>query len=137
MESHSNNHIDAIFAHLRGLAVMPPSDIRERLDLLRELKTVVRTSSIEICEAVHADFSKSGVEAELTEIATVLLELRSALSNLGRWTSPRRIRAGFPFWTTRSQVITRPKGIVLIISPWNYPVLLSLAPVISAIAAGN
>ncbi len=137
MESHSNNHIDAVFEHLRGLAGGPPPDVRERLDLLRELKTVVRTSTNEICEAVHSDFGKSDVEAELTEIATVLLELRSALSNLERWAAPRRIKAGFPFWTTRSQVVTQPKGIVLIISPWNYPILLSLAPIVSAIAAGN
>ncbi len=137
MESHSTEYIDETFARLAGFAERPAPDVRQRLELLRELKSVLRSSNNEICEAIHADFRKSNVEVELTEIATVMLELRSALSNLKRWASADRIRADFPFWTTRSLVVAQPKGIVLIISPWNYPLLLSLSPLVSAIAAGN
>jgi aldehyde dehydrogenase (NAD+) len=130
-------HIDQLFVDLNSRATGPASEIGERLDLLRRLRQVVNDSKDEICQAVYADFRKTEIEAELTEIATVLLEIRLALSDLAQWMTPKRVRTRFPFWSTRSRVTPQPKGIVLIISPWNYPFLLALAPIISAVAAGN
>jgi aldehyde dehydrogenase (NAD+) len=137
MNNHSQEHIDAAFERLKALSLLPPTSSSDRKSLLKSLRRELRASKDEIRQAVYDDFEKSSQEAELTEIATVFLELDTAVSNVPGWMSPRRVRAFFPFWLTRSFVSPQPKGVVLIVSPWNYPVLLSLAPVISAIAAGN
>jgi len=109
----------------------------ERLLKIKKLKAVLLANSEAIIAAGFADFGKPAAEVELTEILPVVAEANDAIRRLGSWMKPKGV------WPSRLTVGTsaytqyEPKGRVLIISPWNYPVNLSLGPLVSALAAGN
>lgn len=88
-------------------------------------------------EALHADFRKAPVEVDLTELKAVTKEIEHAVAHLEEWMRPDRTASPLLFTGTRSEVHYEPKGVVLIMSPWNYPVNLTLGPLVGAIAAGN
>ena len=90
-----------------------------------------------VVEALHADFRKAPVEVDLTEIKAVTKEVEHAVAHLDEWMSPDRTASPLLFTGTRSEIHYEPKGVVLIMSPWNYPVNLTLGPLVGAIAAGN
>ena len=109
----------------------------ERIAKLERLRAAVVAREGAICDAVHADFRKSPTEVDLTEIYPVLVELKDAISSLRAWMQPERVSTPLALLGTRSWIQTEPKGVVLIIGPWNYPFQLVLAPLIAAVAAGN
>jgi len=74
---------------------------------------------------------------DLSEIYPVAGEAKHAIRHLRRWMKPRRVRAPLALIGSRSRIVYEPKGVVLIISPWNFPINLTLGPLVSAIAAGN
>ena len=115
----------------------PIPELKTRISWLEKLRSAVLSRRADIRTAVWEDFRKSPVEADLTESIPVLLELRTALRNLASWTAPKRLRSAFPLWGMSSRLQHNPKGVVLILSPWNYPFNLSLGPLVSALAAGN
>ncbi len=90
-----------------------------------------------LLSALHADLRKSPDQAYATEIALVQAEIRHALKNLRRWTAPKRGRTPWFVTPARGWVQPEPFGVTLIFSPWNYPLQLLFAPLVSAIAAGN
>jgi aldehyde dehydrogenase (NAD+) len=110
---------------------------RERIAKLRRLEKVMFTYQQEIRDAMQADFQKPAAEVDLTEIFVVLSEIRHAIKNLRRWMSPKRVATPLPLFGAQGYIQCEPKGVVLILSPWNYPVNLTFGPVVSAIAAGN
>ncbi len=77
------------------------------------------------------------MEVGTSEFFPVIAEIHHALENLSRWTRPVKIDAPLTFIGTGSEVRHEPKGVCLIISPWNYPFNLSIGPLVSCIAAGN
>jgi aldehyde dehydrogenase (NAD+) len=87
--------------------------------------------------ALAADFRKAPEEVDLTEIYPIAAEIRSALRHLDRWMRPRKVPTPLSFLGSAATVVPEPKGVVLVISPWNYPLFLTLGPLVSAIAAGN
>lgn len=87
--------------------------------------------------ALAADFRKAPAETDLTEVYPVATEIRQAIRHLDRWMRPRRTRTPLAFLGSSAWVRPEPKGVVLVISPWNYPLLLALGPLVSAVAAGN
>ena len=89
----------------------------------------------EFLDALHADFGKPAFEAFASDFAQGKTEAKAALKNLRKWTRPERI--GTLPMVGRGRVIREPLGVVLIISPWNYPMGLLLSPAAGAIAAGN
>jgi aldehyde dehydrogenase (NAD+)/aldehyde dehydrogenase (NAD(P)+) len=91
----------------------------------------------EIAAAVHDDFRKSPAETFLTETGYLRGEIRFALKHLKAWMKPRRVFVPFIYQPAKGSCSREPYGVVLIIGAWNYPFNLSLAPLISAIAAGN
>jgi aldehyde dehydrogenase (NAD+) len=105
-----------------------------KLGLLREAILVRRES---IREAIFSDFRKPPEEVDLTEIIPLLLEIRHTQRNVAKWMRPLKVPTSLPLVGTASEVHYEPKGVVLLISPWNYPWLLTLGPLVSAIAAGN
>ncbi|MEM5492050.1 aldehyde dehydrogenase family protein [Hoeflea sp. AS16] len=107
-----------------------------RGQLLR-LRAMVEENESAINDALHADLGKSGFEARMTEIGTVLSEISHTLSHLNTWMRPQRISTPLSNQPGHSRVIHEPLGVVLIMAPWNYPVNLVLTPLIGAIAAGN
>lgn len=108
-----------------------------RLQSLKALKRAILEMESEISEALFNDLHKSGFEAYTTEIGFVLEELSYAIRHLKRWMKPEGVVTGITSFPARSFVMNEPLGQVLIISPWNYPFQLLIAPLIGAIAAGN
>ena len=109
----------------------------ERVERLRRLRDAIRARKGELCDALQGDFGKHPTETELTELLPVLEELSVAIRDLPRWMRPRRVATPLPLLGSRSRVVHEAKGLVLVLSPWNYPFLLALGPIVSALSAGN
>jgi aldehyde dehydrogenase (NAD+) len=88
-------------------------------------------------EALSKDFNKPEFESFLTEIFPVTDEIRFARKRLKRWMRPQKVRTAIQLFPASSRIYHEPKGTVLIIGAWNYPVNLVLAPLVAALAAGN
>ncbi len=108
-----------------------------REDSLRRLADVIRQHEVEILEALEKDLGKSDFEAFATEVGFVLEEIRNALREFRDWSRVQRVSTPIKIFPARSEVHPVPKGTVLIVSPWNYPFQLAIAPLVAAIAAGN
>ena len=112
-------------------------DLTFRRDQLKLLRQAVETSEEALAEALLQDLGKPSYEAYTGESAIVLGEIDHAVRHLRRWARPRRVRTPLLLLPARCSVVPEPFGITLIISPWNFPVQLTLGPLIAAIAAGN
>lgn len=113
------------------------SSLKDRLDKIYKLLNLVRDSTQEIYDALYQDFQKPFTETDITEVIPVIGEANDVINNLKNWMNPVAVDTPFPLIGSQSKVEYQPKGQVLIISPWNYPFYLCMAPVIAAIAAGN
>jgi aldehyde dehydrogenase (NAD+) len=91
----------------------------------------------EFAEALRLDLNKNPVESYLSETSVVIEEARYARRHLTRWMRGSRVRTPLMAQPGRSRIVPEPKGVVLIIAPWNYPLSMVLAPLVSALAAGN
>lgn len=111
--------------------------VRERKIRLEALRSWIKANREAIRQAMHTDFGKPAAEVDTTEILPVLEEIKQALENLDRWAAPKKVDAPLTMLGTRSTILYEPKGVCLIISPWNYPFNLSAGPLVSALAAGN
>jgi len=111
--------------------------VSERKNVLRKFERFLLSNKERINEAIYKDFKKPFVEVELSELYPVLIEIRHALEHLEEWTRPRKIDAPMTYLGTRSEVWCEPKGVCLIIAPWNFPLNLCFGPLISCLAAGN
>ena len=116
----------------------PAPSLAERLDRLARLRALVTDNEARFAEAIAADFShRSAIETQIAEIMFVRGEIRHATKNLRRWMAPRTVRTELQFLPGRNRLIPQPLGVVGIIAPWNYPLQLTLAPAVAALAAGN
>lgn len=104
---------------------------------LIQLKKSILKNEKAIFEALHKDFKKSKFEAYFSEIGILISEIDMTLKNLNAWTKPKKVRAAALNFPSRDYIYSEPYGQVLVIAPWNYPFQLAIAPIISAIAAGN
>jgi len=110
----------------------------ERRDKLRRLVAALRAGQDELVEAVHADFTvRPRMEIRMLEVLGPVLEARHAIARLGRWMRSERRATELLFLGNSARVEYQPKGVVGIVSPWNFPCYLSLGPLIAALAAGN
>lgn len=107
-----------------------------RLKALQSLGQAVRQRETDILQALREDLGKSPAEGYMTEVGMVLEELSFTIKGLKGWMKPRRVRTPLTHFPASSRVYPEPIGSVLILSPWNYPFQLTLAPLIGAIAAG-
>ncbi|MCC3154461.1 aldehyde dehydrogenase family protein [Hymenobacter sp. BT770] len=132
------NAFQAQFDALRQQApALRRQDVAARRARLQKLSNWLHANRTAIQDALYADFRKPAAETDMTEIWTSLVELKHTVKHLKRWMAPRRVGVSLALLGTRSWVQVEPKGVVLIISPWNYPFYLAVGPLISAIAAGN
>src|SRR3984893_15442699 len=114
----------------------PTRSVRE--DRLRRLARLIDTHSEQFAASISADFgTRSATEIRITETMLLQSGIRHALRHLSHWMKPRRVATALAYRPGRSLVIRQPLGVVGIISPWNYPLQLALAPLIGALAAGN
>lgn len=109
----------------------------ERKALLRKLRAELIRRKDEAVAALEADFGKPRLETVYSEIYVCVNEINYAIRHLHRWVNPKRAGFRLNLPGTSAYITPVPKGCVLIIAPWNYPINLSLIPVINAIAAGN
>ncbi|MFN4079612.1 MAG: aldehyde dehydrogenase family protein [Saprospiraceae bacterium] len=130
--------IDRIFeAQQRNRLVLARTDARARIRKLRSLHDALLRRRGELHAALWADLRKSPTEVDITEIGVVNTEIRHAIRALREWMAPEPAPFSLVMAGSRSYVQYQPKGLALIIAPWNFPVNLLLAPLASAIAAGN
>ncbi|NNL96069.1 MAG: aldehyde dehydrogenase family protein, partial [Xanthomonadales bacterium] len=104
---------------------------------LEALERMLAAEELELCEALSSDLGKPAPEAWLTEVSFVIQASQFARKNLDRWTRSRPVNTPVFAMPGRSRVRPEPLGTVLIIAPWNYPLQLCLAPLVTAISAGN
>jgi coniferyl-aldehyde dehydrogenase len=123
-------------AQRRAFATRPPQ-YAGRLDALRALEDALIAREADVVAAVAADFGGRAAEETRLELLPLLNEIRYARRHLKTWMTPRRARVQWQSWPAKVRVIYRPLGVVGVVSPWNCPFFLTLAPVIGALAAGN
>ncbi len=108
-----------------------------RIEQLQGIERMVAGHEAEFLTAMADDFGKPRFEAWMTDLMPVVAEAAHARRHLSRWMRPRLVWPGRANLPGRSWTVAEPKGTVLIIAPWNYPVQLALAPLVAAVAAGN
>ncbi|MFT4231484.1 MAG: aldehyde dehydrogenase family protein [Leucobacter sp.] len=108
-----------------------------RREQLRRLRDLLLDRGDDFERALFADLGKPGTEAQLTEIGFLVAEIDHALRGLSTWMRPKRVGVPLAAQPATARVVPEPLGTVLVIAPWNYPLMLALSPAIGAIAAGN
>ena len=127
-----------VFEKQRSYALeLRQSGLKERINTLRKLKDWLLSHRTELQQAIYNDFKKPEVEVDLSEFYIVKAEIDHAIKHLRRWMRPKRVRTPITLFGSRSFIQYEPKGVCLIIAPWNYPFGLLVGPLVSAIAAGN
>lgn len=111
--------------------------IDHRRKRLKSLKTWILNNKDKIRAAIHADLRKSETDTDITEIFTVTTEINDALKHLHQWARPKRVSPGMTYLGTSAKIQPEPKGVCLIIAPWNFPFNLIGGPLASCLAAGN
>ena len=108
-----------------------------RREQLKKLQGWIGENEQAILDALHEDLGKSDYEGYLTEVAMVKQELTDALKHLRGWMKPQKALTAMGQLPGTCRILSEPYGVVLIMSPWNYPFQLTLAPLVGALAAGN
>ena len=108
-----------------------------RKSALQRFKQLLQENEAKIYAAVHADFQKSEHEAFLTEWAILIKDIDEALGALPKWMKAQKVRTNLVNLPGQSYVVPEPLGVCLVIGAWNYPIQLSFAPAIAALAAGK
>src|SRR6266852_5168471 len=116
----------------------PAPALGERLDRLARLRAAISENEARFEQAISADFGhRSSTETAIAETLLVLGEIKHAAKHLKNWMAPQRVSTALQFIPAKNRQIPQPLGVVGIIAPWNYPLQLTLAPAVAALAAGN
>lgn len=108
-----------------------------RKDQLKKLRKGILDNEHAIYSALASDLKKTPEESWVTELGLVLSEIREAIKHLDEWMAPERVSTNLLNLPSSSRILREPLGVVLIISPWNYPFQLLINPLVGALAAGN
>lgn len=112
-------------------------DINYRKNMLQELLAHIKEREELIYDALNKDLGKCKEEAYMTEIGQIERMIRFNLENIDKWSRPEKRKTPITHFFSKSYVYREPYGVTLILSPWNYPFYLAMAPLIAAITAGN
>ncbi|MBK6265430.1 aldehyde dehydrogenase [Marivirga sp. S37H4] len=104
---------------------------------LNKLLQLIKAHEAEIIQALATDFGKPEFESYVTEVGFMYEEIKYYLKHLKSWMKPKRVSTSIMHFPSRSKILYEPKGVTLIIGPWNYPFQLLMAPLVASIAAGN
>ncbi|RWK12097.1 coniferyl aldehyde dehydrogenase [Mesorhizobium sp.] len=125
-------------AQCRAFEKEPFPSLEVRKDRLKRLLALTEKHEAEICAAIDSDFSgRAAQETRLAELFVVGAGIRHAIRHLRGWMRERRVATSLPFLPGRNRLLPQPLGVVGIVSPWNYPFQLAIAPATAALAAGN
>jgi aldehyde dehydrogenase (NAD+) len=108
-----------------------------RIQQIERVRDMLREHADAFAEALRLDVGKPALEAYAADIATVADEAKKVAKSVRKWMKPRKVKGAIQTFPSRSEIVSDPLGVVLIISPWNYPVQLLLSPLLGALAAGN
>ncbi|KAB1221082.1 Aldehyde dehydrogenase family 3 member H1 [Morella rubra] len=108
-----------------------------RMSQLKGIMKIVEDHEQEIVEALRSDLSKPELEAVIYEVSMVNSACSVAIKKLKQWMMAEKVKTSITTFPSSAEIVPEPLGVVLVIAPWNYPFLLSIEPVIGAIAAGN
>lgn len=114
-----------------------PLDLGYRLEALKKLEETITRRQADILAALKQDLNKSPYESFMAEVGLVLGEISLARRKLRRWAKPKPCRPSLAQMPASARVYKQPFGLVLVMSPWNYPFQLTMNPLIGAVAAGN
>jgi coniferyl-aldehyde dehydrogenase len=129
---------DMLCAQRAAFLAHPQPSKEERRQQLIQLKRSLLSHKDALAEAESRDFGGHSLdEVMLAEIFPLIEALNAAIKHVGKWMKPSRRRVGLPMQPSSARVIYQPLGVVGVVTPWNYPLLLSLGPLINTIAAGN
>jgi len=134
----SKERIEEVFLKQKNtLSLLRECSVKDRLKKLKTLKKAVFSHRESLQKAIYNDFKKPFVESDISEIYPTISEIKHTISHLAEWAQDFEVETPITLMGSTSYVQYEPKGNTLIITPWNYPIFLSLSPIISAIAAGN
>ena len=111
--------------------------VKFRIEKLRLLKKVIKDNEEKLLSALKKDLNKSNFEGYVTEIGILYQEIDYAIKNVKKWAKREKKRTDIVYFPAKSYIYKQPYGVVLIISPFNYPIQLAFSPLIGAISAGN
>lgn len=134
-----NSALEAGFRRMVALSrQQPPPTLDERLDRLTRLGAMLAANETRFQEAISADFGhRSAIETTMAETLLVQGEIKHARKHLKSWMASQHVATQLQFWPAKNRLLPQPLGVAGIIAPWNYPLQLTLAPAVAAIAAGN
>lgn len=112
-------------------------DVRFRIQMLKKLRASIQKYEKDIYNALSLDLGKSETESYMCEIGMTLSELTYQIKHLRKWSKPKRHRTLLANFHAKSFTVSEPYGVVLVMSPWNYPFMLCMEPLVGALAAGN
>ena len=119
-------------------AAEPHSTFEKRLERIGRVEAMLRANEEKLCKAVAADFGhRHPIETQLAEFSQIYQACRYTKKRLKEWLKPVPLETPAYLSSSTAWMKAQPKGIVGVMSPWNYPILLALAPAIAALAAGN
>lgn len=129
---------DAFHAMVEKSRNEAPPALATRLDRLKRLRAAISENETRFEQAISADFGhRSSTETLMAETLFLLGEIRHAAKHLKTWMEPQRVPTALQFIPAKNRLIPQPLGVIGVIAPWNYPLQLTLAPAIGALAAGN
>jgi len=112
-------------------------DVYFRIETLKKMERWIRHHDNEIMEALKIDLNKPPFEAYATEVGATLDELRFAIKHIRKWSRKKYVISNLKNFPSSGKIYPEPFGVTLIMSPWNYPFMLTIIPVIAAVGAGN
>lgn len=112
-------------------------DVDFRINALGKLEQVIKKYEVKIEEALKKDLNKSEFESYMAEVGLTLSDLTFIKKRVKKWSKDERVLTPLSQFHSKSFITKEPYGVTLIISPWNYPFLLCIEPLVGAIAAGN
>ncbi|WP_022721159.1 coniferyl aldehyde dehydrogenase [Rhodopseudomonas sp. B29] len=116
----------------------PAPTLQQRLDRLSRLRALLKDNEKRFEQAISADFGhRCTIETTIAETLGLLGDIKHTSKHLKRWMAPRKVATQLQFMPGKNRLLPQPLGVVGVIAPWNYPLQLTLAPAIGALAAGN
>ncbi len=130
--------IDRIVSDQRAFFAMEKTlDVAYRIAALKRLEASIERHYAEIEHALKEDLGKSFFESYMCEVGLTLSELCYQIAHVRKWAKPHLVMTDFAHFAAKSFTIAEPYGVTLVMSPWNYPFMLTMEPLIGAVAAGN